>query len=99
MRLAIAKKPKILELKKEIALLIDKKLNKCESFYAKYFRSPKGYYWTGYYHFENKIIRIYWQNYVQDFRRGRVNYITISWDGQNELTKKELLYIKDKLFK
>ena len=84
-----AKKPKILSLKREVADLILKKLEKVD-----YCRHPRGYYWTGVFKYGDTIIYVYLQMYV----RGRVgvNYVRIR-NGSNELTKTQLLEIKEKL--
>jgi hypothetical protein len=90
-----AKKPIILKLKKEVALLV---LKKCEQ--IDYHRHPWGCYWKGSWKFEDKIICITWQNYVST--RRDVDYIHFNYkDGYhfNTIFKKELLRIKNELTK
>jgi hypothetical protein len=92
-----AKKPKILKLKKEIALLIK---NKCERS-KDYFMHPAGCYWKGTFKFEEQSIYIYWQNYISGRRRD-VNYIDIYYTGKgayDTIYKNELLRIQTELTK
>jgi len=90
------KKPIILKLKMEVVILIR---NKCILELHPITKHPMNYYWTGDFIFEDKIIHIYWQNYI---KRKTVNYIHIQYKeyegryGVN-IQKKELLRIKKEL--
>lgn len=86
----IRKKTKILGIKKEVANII---MSNCPKIY---FKEYDRYYWVGDFNFENKIIHIFWQNYV---RRLGVDYINIGYidNGYKTIYKKELIRIKEVL--
>ena len=94
MKFSTTKKPKILELKKEVALLFK---NNCHS--KDYVIHPRGCYWHARYDFEDNVIYVYWQQYVAGLRKGQTNYVDIRCYKPGEsgetIMKKELVRIKN----
>lgn len=95
----IAKQPKILKEKVRLAWLIRKNWKKVEVAYR--VNPPHGMYWAD--TFINpetgQQVYIYYQNYVQGFRRGRPNYVRIRhqvWGVlASELTGKQIRELLD----
>lgn len=92
-----AKKPELLKLKKEVALLIKAKCKQID-----YKKHPHGCYWKGHFEFEGMPIYIYWQNYVSNRMRVRgANYIRILYKDEDNhyanVKKSQLNHIMLKL--